>query len=125
MNCQKHKKIIMFVVLSSFCILFFPRGANAISIFEPFGGKVLSNSVPGIACLDSVGPITIIPFGNSPSGLYVSTPATKKYNYNQLNSGNWILGLYSPIQLPLCTLGQTPIYVYPFILFGTSKLISF
>jgi len=120
----KYKTLAIVVGFVAFLALPTPK-THAISILQPFGGKIILTTMPGVSCSPNKGPITIKPVNIAPPSPYVITPLTKSYN-NNVNIGNWIIGLYSPIPLPLCTVGggflkaPIPVPVLPIIMYGTN-----
>lgn len=120
------KVIILLAFLTTSLIIIPLKTVLAIDLFLPFGGKVISTEIPGVTCHGSTGPIIIIP--NSalfPSTPYVVTRTTKKYLHKKIQPGVFIIGLYSPVMLPLCetnTEPPAPFFVFPIIMYGVSKL---
>ena len=102
-----------------------PFHASALSLYQPFAGRVLSTFAAGVSCRGE-GPIMIQPVGLSiPPGPYViQVGQTKRYQYYTVHSGSWVLGLYSPSpSLTSCatdTLPPVPVPVFPIKLFGSS-----
>ncbi|HXF44222.1 MAG TPA: hypothetical protein VNK70_02035 [Candidatus Paceibacterota bacterium] len=116
--------VLIFVAIAGFASA---EKVSAIGVINPFGGKVVTNSVHGVVC-PGAGPITIIPMGISPVGPYAVTAGTKRYPYGTPTPSSWILGLYGPMS-PICHIPATafsppiPVPAFPIILFGTSKTI--
>jgi len=121
---MKHFLAITLVIGSIGGLLFLPRSAEAVSIFLPFGGKVISIIAPGVTCTQGEGPITIRPVGIAPTTPYAVTLATKRYLHSVITPGVWILGLYNPIpNMFVCATDTIPpvsVPVFPIFIFGTS-----
>jgi len=117
------KRFLLWSTLVFLFLGFIPKITEAISIYQPFGGKIIANAVPGVTCA-GIGPITIRPINLlSPAGLYATTALTRKYQYRTIVPGSWVVGLYLPAMTPICftdSVPPVPISVFPIITIGTS-----
>ncbi len=102
-------------------LLILPIRAEAIFV-KPFGGRVVTNIIPGVVC-PGEGPIMIIPAGVSVPGPYAVTPGTIRHQFYTPAIGGWILGLHT-VLAPVCYIptpfGPVPFPALPIIRFGTS-----
>lgn len=126
------KKTLILTLIAVFFIAVGAAGAKeveAISIYTPFGDKVLLNPVPDILC--GIPPAMNAPMsirsGISPTGLWlIILPTTITYSYRVFFTGAWTLGLYLTTPLPCYTATTPPIPVpqvaYPIFSIGTSLL---
>jgi len=112
-----------FTFLASFFLAVFlfvsiAPSTKAISIFTPFGGKVILTPIPGVVCP------TGQPFMIAGSTtIYVLMPSTKSYLYRTILPSVWTLGLAETLPLPICaitSLPPVPVLARPIIILGTS-----
>lgn len=117
----------LFILLSAIVVtgmFVLPSAAHAvsISIFQPFGGKVLTSFVPGVVC-PGEGPVYIKPAGLAPAGPYAADFSVSRYLYKTLLPGSWVIGLYLPTPVPICattSIPPVPVPVLKIIMFGSS-----
>jgi len=122
------KRLVTSVLAGTFSVIFFllfSSNASAISLYQPFGGRVISTFTPGVTCRGE-GPITIRPVGlSTPTGPYViQLGQTTLYQYYTVHTGSWILGLYNPIpSFTSCftdSLPPFPVPTFAVKIFGSS-----
>ncbi len=89
---------------------------------QPFGGKIVSSTLPGISC-PGTGPVTIVPVSPLfPVTNYYIAPGVPS-GYGKATDGSWVIGLYFN-RFPLCwtdSTPPTPYSVHPVIMYGTSN----
>src|SRR3989344_9187654 len=114
------RRIMLFsvAVLLALIFLVFPEKTEA--IVKPFGGRVITNIMPGVVC-PGEGPIAIIPSGVSAPAPYAVTPGTIRHQFFTPAIGSWILGFHTVVA-PVCYIptpfGPIPFPALPIIRFG-------
>lgn len=98
---------------------------STLSLYRPFGGKVISTTNPAITCINTEGgPIMITPVRAYPPGPYATTLVTRRHSYYVVKPGSWIIGLYNPIpDVTTCINPETgaPVPVFAIKVYGISK----
>jgi len=121
--------IIVLVILVSIKIAYASLG-----IYKGFGGKILDSKATEIQTLEDSDywcavpgtSITIKPIGNYPTS-YVIPYSVKSKTNTTPRSGQWIIGLYSPIKTTVTCILQsypwtsTTVTLDTISLYGTSK----
>lgn len=116
------KRFFLWPVIVFLLLGFFLKITKAVSIYQPFGGKVVTNFIAGVTC-PGTGPITIRPSNLAPAGPYTTTPTTKKYGFRPITINSWVIGFYLPATTPICFTDSVPpiaIPVFPIVSFGAS-----
>ena len=110
--------LALFILITALTVVS-PASAATLGLTRPFGGRVISSTMPGVTC-PGTGPVTIQPAGTSLSSPYffpvgLKTPPT---------AGRWVLGNHLLTPTPVCVTNTVPPVPYPAFmvtLYGISR----
>ncbi len=129
---QKHKAIVILVALITTIVPLFSQAAG---FTNPFGGRVLSTTIPSVTCFGTgTGPVVLASNlaalgsavqGGTPSsvfsGIYGAVPLYTTSTTKVPKAGQWILGRHELIpNLSTCTIGNVPFPVKKTTNYGVS-----
>lgn len=95
--------ILLFIFISITPLSVFAQLATGTA--RPFGGRVLTTSIPGITCAATYGALAVLPVVAAPA-----TPYFIRFASASVRPGSWVLGWYNPIpDVSTCIAAEVPI----------------